>query len=1090
MSGQEGDFLESIETKKNFQRQFTIQGKEPTETTTLYVSRESNAKDVTTEKVITVIYQYTYYEDADEGDGVSLTNELHVVNIHLQLESGIPEIGVLNNPATVLPGNAVGLKAPSVNPGLYEVLTNGWELFDNYEDAINHRNGVPFANNQTPVYWYQNQKAYVAFYSKTFLGKTYSNPVPVSVANYHDLKAVMADKNFHLHVDHDPEKLDRNCKIYINDYSGDTEGTKNGLEALKDFFSLSYGDPLEGHQPLASYVKGGENLEFILRTNLDYTGKGDWTSLGTATGTNDRCFGGNLHGDGYTIKGLSQSLFKNLCGSVYNLGVTGSFTGAGVADTGDGYVENCWVKTTGTPESNVKAVFGNPSRGKEIQLVNCYYHEDNAYSETNNPRGNAIKMSDQAFYNGTVAYNLNDFYLNKRYYDKKQTASGAKAYNYLEYQADGVTLNENYTQGYYPATIDAQYGDVGYVERRYEDGDFRYAEGTIPGTLEKRQRTLDVEDKDGNKIPTTFWAPVWPEDYLFFGQSLNYGHVTGQTHQDEPSSVTPATRVYRAPAYYRSSKMGMAHYNKEAVFAATQKNVAAKVAFKGMTAIDFSGDNDYLDANYKQGMVAATDTKESCFYPPLLDDEGITSFNNVDLTRNLLVYTTASRATTDKTVNDYLKDRDEEMVVTNSTYRSVKQADDMISEHVKGHWIQDKVAVRDHLLVDKEDFNCPIQYSFATGKRMWYQRIPDNYAGQKIALDSNNQPILDAAGDPTYVMDTKAGWESISLPFSAELVTTQDKGEITHFYDGSTKGHEYWLREYRKMTVDAEESTADMYYPNAGSDTKEYTNTFLWDFYYKKDNYKDQNTDDYQKTYYSEPHDMANYPYSQAGTPYIIGFPGVFYYEFDLSGKWNPQNRVGGVTIEHPGQQTITFASAASTDEVPVTIGVSDTELVSGAEGPYKGYYFKPNYLNIEVPENGYIMDSNGASYTKVTSSTTVANKKLSAFRTYFQADSKVVKAPTRSIVFNNVSSQFGGEDQEQRDHVSESMEFSAKKHAIVVTSHMQNVADVGIYTASGICIGTFDIQPDETIETPIYNSGVYIVRAAGGHYTHKVTIK
>ena len=234
---------------------------------------------------------------------------------------------------------------------------------------------------------------------------------------------------------------------------------------------------------------------------------------------------------------------------------------------------------------------------------------------------------------------------------------------------------------------------------------------------------------------------------------------------------------------------------------------------------------------------------------------------------------------------------------------------------------------------------------------------------------------------------------------------------------------------------------------------------------------------------------MANYPYSQAGTPYIIGFPGEFYYEFDLSGKWEPQNRVGGVTIEHPGQQTITFASAESTDETPVIIGVSDTELLSGADG-YKGYYFKPNYLNIEVPENGYMMDSNGASYEKVTSATAAANKKLSAFRTYFQADPKVVKAPTRRIRFNNVSSQFGGEDQEQRDHVSESIEFFAKKHAIVVTSHMHNVADVGIYSASGICISTFDIQPGETIETPIYNSGVYIIRAAGGHYTHKVTIK
>jgi len=112
----------------NYQKEFSIQGSEPTETTTLYVSRESNAKDGTSEKVISVVYQYTYYEPDDEGEGVSLVNELHVINIHLQLESGAPEIGPLNVPPAVLPGTTLGMKAPSVNPGLYEVLTSGWEL--------------------------------------------------------------------------------------------------------------------------------------------------------------------------------------------------------------------------------------------------------------------------------------------------------------------------------------------------------------------------------------------------------------------------------------------------------------------------------------------------------------------------------------------------------------------------------------------------------------------------------------------------------------------------------------------------------------------------------------------------------------------------------------------------------------------------------------------------------------------------------------------------------------------------------------------------------------------------------------------------
>ena len=64
---------------------------------------------------------------------------------------------------------------------------------------------------------------------------------------------------------------------------------------------------------------------------------------------------------------------------------------------------------------------------------------------------------------------------------------------------------------------------------------------------------------------------------------------------------------------------------------------------------------------------------------------------------------------------------------------------------------------------------------------MWYQRTPDR-----------------------YVNITK-GWDAVSLPFTSQLVTTQQKGELTHFYGGSTTvddngtkiGHEYWLREHK-----------------------------------------------------------------------------------------------------------------------------------------------------------------------------------------------------------------------------------------------------------------------------------------------------
>ena len=146
---------------------------------------------------------------------------------------------------------------------------------------------------------------------------------------------------------------------------------------------------------------------------------------------------------------------------------------------------------------------------------------------------------------------------------------------------------------------------------------------------------------------------------------------------------------------------------------------------------------------------------------------------------SMLPCVSLASAATDAVVSGYLPDV--AYSETDATYRTVAIAS---TNGVKGHQIvlngSAYTATKDHLLVDKQDFNCPISYKFAGGKRMWYQRMPDHY------------------------VNLTEGWEAVSLPFTAELVSTQDKGEITHFYSGSlnvdengTKiGHEYWLREY------------------------------------------------------------------------------------------------------------------------------------------------------------------------------------------------------------------------------------------------------------------------------------------------------
>ena len=1113
----------------NYQTHFTIHGIAPTETSTLYVSRQSDIFDLSKEKIITAIYQYDY-EESDANGNITPVSERHVVNIHINFKSGVPFVEDIKAPQLVLPGSKVGLREPNVTPGAYEVTGGGWELFRTTTDAESHVNGKEYNQATDSLFWYQNDY-YVAYYAKTYLGKTYSNAVQVSVANYHDLKKVMEAKQHHYYIDHHDVK--REPKIYINDYSKDASGSKNGLDLMKQLFDLSYipktydehGKPvpvasgdLKGHIPFESQVQGGNFLEFILRTNIDHTGT-EWTPI--ASNANE-CFSGTLHGDGYYLSGLSNSLFDKLCGQVYNLGVTGSFTSAGVANTGKGFVQNCWVKSSATTVDNtVKAVFGNPSDDEGTQVENCYYPKSNAYSETPHARGNARMMPDSTFYNGEVAYNLNGFYLNKRYYDNNSTWEGTKKpYKYLKSNADG-SLPENMTSGnypeayaYYPLKENAE-KLYGYVENRFANGDYIYAEGTIPDNVDERIRVVKETISD-KQVDVTYYAPIWPDDYIYFGQALNYGHVEGRTHEEVPSHIAKSgdrldlaetgNRIYRAPAYFRNSKMRVAHFNPYAVFAKAKKNAPSVKAYENMTAIDFTGANE--TATYQQNAIKTgpyANLENGAFFAPLLDDGGVRGFKNVDLTKNLLAYTQINTAeghendacnVTDATVAAALGEiayqegdaQGDGYVEGKAAYRTVALSD---PQYITGHWIQKSgenyIAQRDHQLVDKQDFNAPISYQFATGKRMWYQRMPDNYAGQEHDMAANGKPVF----------RQDAGWESISLPFTAELVTTDVKGEITHFYGDKTKDHEYWLREYMGRvkksevtgkTEDANTFVANFGLPVAGTGSKTVENTFLWDYYYNASSghdLKDKNNDTYQNTYYNNARTYEGYPLLAGGKPYIIGFPGARYYEFDLSGGFEAFPTTATYQSERPeklSKQTITFASNTGT-----IIGVSDTEM--SAVTAKDGYYHHPNYLNIEMPAGGYVMSKDGDAYDQMTADNVTAKKnKVSAFRTYFSTLATPQQA-ARRIIFNSSSTQLGGNDDDIQDRIGEGMDIRPGKRSVVVTSYLKQTADVRIFNVSGLCVATFNIEPGQTVKTPIYIDGVYIVHGDGARYIKKVTI-
>ena len=1088
----------------NKQLNFTIHGIAPVETSTLFVSRNSDIFDLSKEKIITVVYEYNYTENDGSGMHITPVSERHVVNIHIQFKSGIPTVEDITKPGIVLPGTAVTLRTPTVIPGAYEVTGGGWEIYEKESDAESHTNGIEYTMSTDPLYWYQDGY-HVAYYALTYLGKTYSNHVPVSVANYHDLKAVMNDKANHLHVDYDRNRLKRDCKIYINDYSSTSP---NGLELLKNLYSLSLVDdtkvntdanglittvkgsspetdsPFKGHALLnndteeitlsdgtltTKGIKGCQNLQFILRTNISHSGT--WTPIGD----DDNCFEGTLHGDGYTVSGLDHSLFNNLCGSVYNLGVTGNFTSAGVAEKGPGYVESSWIATSNTEAKTAKPIFGNPDMtdtSRPYRIVNCYFQEEdgatNAYNNQDNNYGTPKRMPRQSFYNGAVAYNLNNFYLYKRYSNIK-TTSGTP-YSYFTY--DNGILSAPQT-GYYGSNDDLC--SAGYVESRYADGDYRYADG---GTTSADDRVY-TDPTDGK----SYFYPIWPDDYLFFGQNLNYGW--GDSHQDVPAHISSTNRVFRAPAYFRSGTMDVAHFNAEAVIPAKSKPVTVtdtdlKDAYPGMTAIDFAGHNDNTWAlgSVSDGFAVG----RPAFYPPLLDDDGLSSINTNGQTPNLLVYAPAESANkkTYDVLNTYYTsepqygEHNEESTAYNDgcNYNRVYKAD---ASKVVGHLVQGGLtATNDHLLVDKQEFYCPIAYTFDDDHRMWYQRTPDNY------------------------VDRQSGWETISLPFEAEVVTTDKKGELTHFYEGSSKGHEYWLREYNgKDKIEGNvltakfESLKKATETNEDDMTKTVNNTFLWDFFYKGlHNQQDDNSDEYQEyyNYQKDERKYPKYPRMKAGTPYLIGFPGETYYEFDLSGNFKALNTSSGkpdtITVS---RQTLTFVSNEK-----VTVAVSDNEQGTAEDG----YQFKTNYLRQSLTGSNWALtaknndgkscfDKTPAEATNETPAVTVW-----PFRPYFTV--APTQAPKYAISRIAISSDSGigiGDD-DSKEKLGESVDIRCGKHKVIVTSNLQRTADVRIFNVSGLCIANFNIEPGQTIEHPIYYDGVYVVHVAGGRYRMKLAVR
>lgn len=1023
-----GDIIAQATFKElpNDQQNFIISGHSPVETSTLYVPRESDILNLSQDRVISVVYKYTYKEGSADGSGYETFVEKHVVNIHVQFKSGQPSIGDVNPPATVLPNSTVGLSVPSVKKGAYEILGGGWEMFETEKDALEHKNGIAYQNNATPMYWYQNNY-YVAYYAKTYLGKAYSNPVPFSVANYHRMGEVMHHPK-RMFIDH--KDVDRASKIYLDaaDYDANSiaagEKEKNDLDFLYDLYMETNAGKTSATEPYTfnGRIKNAANLDFILRSDIapkQYAT--DWKQPGVS----GNCFAGNFHGNGHTVSGLNKSLFGYLCGTVYNTGVTGSFTGGGVADNG-GTAVNCWVKTSGKPTSC--AVIGNAA----VNVINSYYDSDNGFKS----EGMATPRPEADFVKGHVAYDLNRYYLEAR----RGVENGNEDKKFMFFQRQPNGQLETAVGSDVPTLWTSYYHTDNVLDKYVEDnimsGDFLYAKGEIP--LE-----ADVRMKKESGVH----YPIYPDDYLFFGQSLNYtpshDNVPEALIKNEDNLVVhnneTANRIYRAPAYRRSSSLNQnnpaVYFNRHAAFAGTYNS---KSVDADLTAIDFTG------ASGKEDKV-----NTAVVYTPLLDYEGLKSFDVTGITQNLLVYADAK----DVASHDVLSASLPEPAYSANTngWNEVKIVPAQEVANVKGHLVvkgdDGYVSKRNHFLVDKQDFNAPLTYTFDNNHFMWYQRTPEVF------------------------IDGTGGWEGLCLPFTAKMVSAHEKGEITHFYGNDNKAHEYWLRAPKEV-----ENTHMIFErPTTGeTGTYEVGNKFLYNYYYSN---VDDNGDSYWNSefnqspngnseqdnhgnhgnYYASLREYIDYAYLTANVPYIIGFPGVRYYEFDMSGQFAPEH--SDPDISKLNKQTISYVSGTGAN-----IPVSDSDEVKNKMKTAVGdYTYTGAFIGQDIT-NGYVLNNAGSAFEPATS--------VVPFRTYIS----ISKTPSAQSAPKRIHIGYQQEDASPEKDMLHNLYIRGGKGTIHIESTLEVETKVTIHTLSGVLVKELYILPGAKVNVPVQHQGVYIV--------------
>ncbi len=840
----------------------------------------------------------------------------------------------------------------------------------------------------------------------------------LKVHNYHQMKPRGTfDVDLHL-----PEAITRaqaepttfaQPRIYIKDYED-----LQAMQAWVDTVGVNAGYNKVNYDGTERTIpQAGQYAQFFLQNDITVQ---QHTPLADKYYKSIEDFGGVFHGDGHSITGIEGNLFNNLTstGQVYNLGLeTGTI--AGEVEDG-GAVHNSYEY------GNLKA-----------------YNID----------GSATTYLEEDFNNGTVAYNLNQYYLE------------ARKYILTEKKAGRATPTS--------ATI-ADQTAVEYLKNYYANGDYQYARRSAEGseylrTDDNPHYTVDVQtgfdtyetfhntehpvdvaravDKDvqGNYLPLFNAAKNDPEDfvdaptvvkndYIFFGQDLQ---ATPEAH---PSTITShevanmTNRVYRASGFYQSKVDKGFHFNASG----DAQRIITYVHDPKTTAIDFTGKRDEENnASIPSDGLLDVANSQKIYYAPALDLPPAFYAMRMDagVTQNLLVYTD-NRTAVD---NEIAK-----VAATTLNYTDDTDERDIKGHHVIGTQSGDPArytsytAAKMHL-VDMEDFNAPVQF---TATKAWYVRNPSTETG--------------------YVNEAGKAWSSVSLPFTVETATLSTgierhrdnfnngsigtQTDITYFYGSDTKAssdkahtilnHEFWLRNMTAVATSEGVTKATFKRPVYSIDGKT------------------QNSDDANDSFRS----FAAYK------PFIVSFPGSKFYEFNMEG------------------QTITFGA---TDAV---VKVTDEAVVDSAT-TVSSYKHFGAYLNNSGTAGAYAINVSGEG-DKFENSAAVY-----PFRSYITTSATPLAGNSMDIDFNVQSSMVNadyiliGDDSSQKLEDVLDGDIERDPDGGITTEQGLRVYGVGqrivvisdfattlpVYTATGALVRILDVRPG-TATYSGFKQGVYIV--------------